>query len=207
MIEALISIRIPELWVTPITEKYDIQLSCQVGGSSGKGGWGLATIRGDESILDAILGEIRNHPSVGGIKVQSREPGLVSLIVDVVRCRACEVLMKAKAFMVFPVHIHKGRMRWLIVTDDNRTIGKISKELEDHGCDLHTERITALDEKGILTSRQERVIQEALTNGFFDYPRKTDSEELAEKLGISVSTLSEILRAAQRRIFAEYLQT
>jgi predicted DNA binding protein len=207
LIETLISIRIPELWVTPITEKYDIQLSCQVGGSSGKGGWGLATIRGDERILDNILAEIRNHPSVGGIKIQSREAGLVSFMVDVVRCKACEALIKSKAFMIFPVHIHKGRMKWLIITDDNRTIGKISKELEAYGCDLHVERITAFEGKGVLTSRQESVIQEALANGYFDYPRRTDSEELAERLGISVSTLSEIMRAAQRRVFAEYMQT
>lgn len=170
------------------------------------GGWGLATIRGDDKILGNILEEIRNHPSVGGIKVQSREPGIASFIVDVVQCRACEALIKSKAFMVFPVHIHRGRMKWLIITDENRTIGKISKELEAYGCDVQVERITALGGKGVLTDRQEQVIQEALTHGYFDYPRRIDSEELAEKLGISVSTLSEVMRAAQRRIFTQYAQ-
>jgi predicted DNA binding protein len=37
--------------------------------------------------------------------------------------------------------------------------------------------------------------------------RRTDSEALARDLGIAVSTLSEILRAAERRIFSEYMRT
>jgi hypothetical protein len=42
--------------------------------------------------------------------------------------------------------------------------------------------------------------------GYFDYPRRTGTENLAKKLDISMSTLSEVLRAAQRRIFAEYFR-
>jgi predicted DNA binding protein len=98
-------------------------------------------------------------------------------------------------------------MKWLLITDDNRTIGNVSDKLEECGCDVKIERITALNEKGILTKRQEEVIRQALSSGYFDYPKKTGSLKLAEELGISVSTLSEIIRAAQRRIFAEYLRS
>jgi hypothetical protein len=75
LIEALLSVRIPELWVTPISENFDVELTCQVGGSSGKAGWGFATIRGDESLLDDIVERIRDHPSVGRVKVQASENG------------------------------------------------------------------------------------------------------------------------------------
>jgi predicted DNA binding protein len=57
-----------------------------------------------------------------------------------------------------------------------------------------------------LTDRQEEVIRLAFEIGYFDFPRKIDSSELAEKLGIAGSTLSEILRAAERRVFSEYLR-
>jgi predicted DNA binding protein len=203
----LLNIRIPELWVTPITEKYDVELSCQIGGHSGKGGWGLVTIKGDEETLDKTLEEIGRHPSVGGVEVKTRQQGFVSFLVDVVRCKACEVLIKSKAFMVFPVDIRKGRMKWLLITDNNRTVGKISDELEKFGCDIKIERVTALGEKGILTKRQEEIIRVAFSSGYFDYPKRMGSSKLANKLGISVSTLSEVMRAAQRRIFAEYLRS
>ncbi len=42
---------------------------------------------------------------------------------------AKERLMKAKAFMVFPVSIHKERMKWLLITDDNPTVGRIVDDL------------------------------------------------------------------------------
>lgn len=206
MIEALLSVRIPELWVTPITENFDIELTCQVGGSSGRAGWGFATIRGNEELLDDVVELIRNHPSVGSVKVQARENGYRSLVVDVVKCRACEVLMKSKAFMVFPVHVENGRMRWLIVTDNNKTIGSIADGLSELGCDVKIERVISLIERRVLTARQQEVIRTALSVGFFDYPRKADTIEVATRLGISPSTFSEVIRAAQRRVFSEYIK-
>lgn len=207
MIEALLNIRIPELWVTPVTEKYNIKLSCQIGGHSDKAGWGIVTIKGENKNLDKILREIRNHPSVGRIRIKNRQENSVSFLVDVVKCKPCEILVKSKAFMVFPVEIENGRMKWLLITDTNRTMGKISDKLEESGCDVKIERVTPLGEKGVLTQRQEEIIRTAFASGYFNYPRRVDSSKLASKLGISVSTLSEVMRAAQRRIFAEYLRS
>lgn len=207
LIEALLNVRIPELWITPITEKYDAEVACQIGGHSGKAGWGMVTVKGDEGIIDKIVEEIRAHPSVGRVDVKDRQHGVVSFLVDVVRCRACKVLITSKAFMVYPVGIKKGRMKWLLVTDTNKTVGKLSEALEQVGCDVKLERVTPLSDKGVLTDRQEEVIRFALTSGYFDFPRKIGSVKLASQLGVSVSTLSEVMRAAQRRIFNEYLQT
>ena len=206
LIEALLNIRIPELWVTPVTEKYDVSLSCQVGGHSKKAGWGLVTIKGDDKILDKILEEIKGHQSVGGVEIKIREQDLASFLVDVIRCKACEMLIKSRAFLVFPVDIQKGRMKWFLITDDNRTVGKIHDQLAEAGYDIKIERITTFGGKSILTERQEEVIQVAFSSGYFDYPKRTGSSKLAGKLGISVSTLSEIMRAAERRIFSEYLR-
>ena len=204
MIEALLNIRIPELWVTPVTEKYDVFVSCQIGGYSSKAGWGSVTMKGNDKTMNSAIEEIRNHPSVGGVTIKTRQPGSTTFIVDVVKCKACEVLMKSKAFMVFPVSIHKGRMKWLLITDDNPTVGKIIGDLEKCGCDVRIERVTPFGGRGILTERQEELVRVALASGFFDFPRKIGSVQLARKLGISVSTLSEIMRASQRRIFSEY---
>jgi predicted DNA binding protein len=207
LIEAVLNIRIPELWVTPVTEKYDVTVSCQIGGYSSKAGWGSVTMKGDDKIMNSAIEEIRNHPSVGGVTIKTHQPGMITFIVDVVKCKACEVLMKSKAFMVFPVSIHKGRMKWLLITDDNPTVGKIVDDIEECGCDVKIERVTSFGGRGILTERQEELVRVGLASGFFDFPRKMGSLELARKLGISVSTLSEIMRATQRRIFSEYLQS
>jgi predicted DNA binding protein len=49
--------------------------------------------------------------------------------------------------------------------------------------------------------RQEEVLRKAFSMGYFDFPRRIDSFELAKELKIAISTLSEILRAAERRVF------
>lgn len=193
--------------MTPVTENHDVDLTCQVGGQTAKGGWGLVTLRGDENLLDGIIDEIRRHPSVGGIKLQSREEGVAVFTVDVVGCKACEALIRSKSFMVFPVDIEKGRMKWLLITDNNKSIGTLIDELARNQCDVRIERVTPLSEKRVLTERQEVVIRKAFSLGYFDYPRRTDSMKLAKELGVSISTLSEVMRAAQRRILAEYVRS
>lgn len=190
-----------------MTENHEVELTCEIGGPASRGGWGLATLVGDDALLDGIVEEIRRHPSVGGVHIDARQPGSVRLTVNVVRCKACAVLMQAKAFMVFPVDIHKGRMKWLLVTDGNRTAGALTRKLELCGCDVTVERLTTLRGTEVLTGRQEEVLRKAFAAGYFDYPRKTGSSKLAAELGISASTLSEVLRAAQRRILAQYLRS
>lgn len=207
LIEALLNLRIPELWVTPITEQYDVEVTCQIGGHSGKAGWGMVTVKGDDSVVDRVVEEIRAHPSVGKVEVKDRQHGIASLLVDVIRCNACKILITSKAFMAYPVAISKGRMKWLLITDTNKTVGKLSEALEQVGCDIKIERITPLSVKGVLTDRQEEIIRVAFESGYFDFPRRVSSLKLAKKLAVSESTLSEVMRAAQRRIFAEYLQT
>ncbi len=205
MIEALLSLRIPGLWVTPVTEQFDINVSCRVGGQTDGRGWGLVTIKGDDRIIDEAIEYIREHPSVGGVFIRSRHRGNASLTVDVVHCPACEALISSKSFMVFPVDINRGWMKWLLVTD-NKSLGNVLDKLENLGINFKVERIIALGGKGVLTDRQEEVVMKALSSGYFDFPRKKDSSKLADELGISVSTLSEIMRAAERRIFSEYFR-
>jgi predicted DNA binding protein len=207
LIEALLNIRIPELWVTPITEKYDVEVACQIGGHSGKAGWGMVTVKGEDALIDRVVEEIRAHPSVGKVEMKERQPGIASFLVDVIRCNACKILITSKAFMVYPVGISKGRMKWLLITDNNKTVGKLSEALEQVGCDVKIERVTPLTVKGVLTDRQEEIIRVAFASGYFDFPRKVSSLKLARQLGVSESTLSEVMRAAQRRIFAEHLKT
>lgn len=56
-----------------------------------------------------------------------------------------------------------------------------------------------------LTDRQLEVITCAFEEGYFDWPRSTSSEELAEQLGISRATFHEHLRKAQSKLLADAL--
>lgn len=56
-----------------------------------------------------------------------------------------------------------------------------------------------------LTRRQTAAVKMAVASGFFEFPRKVTLAELAKMYGVKPSTMSEILRGAERRVFSLYM--
>ena len=58
-----------------------------------------------------------------------------------------------------------------------------------------------------LTDRQHEVLRAAYLAGYYDWPRESTAEELANSLGIASSTLHQHLRRAERNLFDDLLDT
>lgn len=56
-----------------------------------------------------------------------------------------------------------------------------------------------------LTRRQREILLRAIEEGYYDYPRKVTLSELAERLGISKSYLSETLMKVESKLLPEAL--
>lgn len=52
-----------------------------------------------------------------------------------------------------------------------------------------------------LTERQHATIEAAYHAGYFDWPRTSTGEEIAESMGVSLPTFSQHLRAGERKLF------
>ncbi|WP_336024797.1 helix-turn-helix domain-containing protein [Halobellus salinisoli] len=52
----------------------------------------------------------------------------------------------------------------------------------------------------VLTDRQRQVIEAAFDAGYYDWPRETTGQAVAEKLGITSATFSEHIHAAERKL-------
>jgi predicted DNA binding protein len=76
--------------------------------------------------------------------------------------------------------------------------------MESMRCKVKVLRITSRL-KGSLTAKQKRIVQLAFEYGYFDYPRQIRQRELAKLCGISSSSLSEILRRAEKGAVKAYL--
>lgn len=57
-----------------------------------------------------------------------------------------------------------------------------------------------------LTIRQRQVLEFAYLNGYFEHPRRHNTTEIAEKLGLSRQTVSQHLRTAQQKLLRELLE-
>jgi predicted DNA binding protein len=57
----------------------------------------------------------------------------------------------------------------------------------------------------MLTDRQREVVEIAYHSGFFEWPRDSTGEEIAETLGVSPPTVHKHLRAAERKLLAAIL--
>ena len=80
-----------------------------------------------------------------------------------------------------------------------RRAGAETKEREMKGMGWKDPGSTALK------ARQMEVVSTAVTQGYFEFPRRISLTGLSELVGVKPSTLSEILRSAERRILASAL--
>ncbi|WP_267642855.1 helix-turn-helix domain-containing protein [Haloarchaeobius amylolyticus] len=70
--------------------------------------------------------------------------------------------------------------------------------------DASDENLIFVD-RGELTARQQEVLETAHEMGYFEHPKRANGGEVADELGISRSTLSEHLSAAQSKLLGTIL--
>ena len=68
-----------------------------------------------------------------------------------------------------------------------------------------SEFATAVDNR--LTDRQQDALKAAHLNGYFEWPRPVDGDEIAETLDITRQTFHQHLRAAERKLVAAYVDS
>lgn len=94
----------------------------------------------------------------------------------------------------------EGRARVVLVGDRRHLQGLI-----DEVRDVDLQSVKGLEtEDDVLSDRQESAVRTALAEGYYKVPRDISLTQLAEKLDLSVSSISELLRRAEGRIIAEH---
>jgi predicted DNA binding protein len=122
-------------------------------------------------------------------------------------CEVCNCILSRDAFLISGKSMEEHAIKYSFIVPTFEAYKSIVSALENSGHKVNVLKMGSFEPKrGVLTEKQERIFWLALKGGFFDYPRKIGTQELAAKLGIRPSTLSEILRRGTRRLLEHHFE-
>ncbi|WP_089881347.1 helix-turn-helix domain-containing protein [Halogeometricum limi] len=164
----------------------------------------LFVVRGDSVRFEAALAGV---PDVHAYDVQHTGGPWFALHVTLVATMPLTALFDALTrgglVVVRPMVYRGGRVRGNLVgpADD---VARAVETLTD-GVAFEVESVTEFDVGGefpaaTLTDRQLTVVRAAVERGYYDAPRGTTHERLADELGLSASTVGEHLRRAEAKL-------
>jgi predicted DNA binding protein len=185
MLEAVISVRIPD-FVGDISKRHDAVvkiLGCVP--FSNKGAKSLLEVRASEDDI-ALTGKDK-----------------MLATVSTTRCAICSTMAGSGCFLI-NAKADRDFLHWTVLASSNDQIRELIARMKANGMDAKLQSIKDISTKEELTRRQEDILKISLEKGYFDYPKRTSIRELAGMFGISISTLSEILRTAQKKVMASY---
>lgn len=112
-------------------------------------------------------------------------------------------------YLSVPYEVRDGRLR-ITLLGNTRSIRTFLKNLQ--GAGLHPKVVFLTDANFSpvsplehLTVKQKTVIVDAFKQGYYDFPRRVSSQDLAEKLSIREPTLVVHRRKAERKLLAHIL--
>lgn len=207
MMEAVISLKIPQNWMSEIPERHPVTIKViDRVPYSDRGVKDLVEIAGPQDIMEEVLNDIRKNPTVSKIETTMTERGKLIGAVTTARCDICRILTDSDVFLISAETRDNGKVDWTLVLSDKAVLKGIFDHLKSKSVDAELVKLTKIDDKEGLTERQDKITKVAFERGYFDYPKRISLRELARMFDVSPSTLSEILRKGQRKIVLDYFK-
>ena len=207
MMEAVISLKIPQNWMSEIPERYPVTIKVldRIPYSE-RGVKDLVEIAGPQDIMEEVLKDIRKNPLVSNVDTTMTERGKIVGAVTTARCDICRILTDSDCFLISAETKSAGKVEWTLVVSDKDVLKGIFDRLKTKSVLAELVKLTKIDDKESLTERQDKITHVAFDRGYFDYPKRISLRELARMFEVSPSTLSEILRKGQRKIVLDYFK-
>jgi predicted DNA binding protein len=148
--------------------------------------------------IDSIIEEIKAHPSVFELNVIEKEENKVKFNVKTKDPYLLYAIIKCGVLVNFPVRVEDGYAYWRLISSRDR-IDQLLTLFEKKNINFELLRIGLSpyiieDNESKLTYDENKILDKAISSGFFEIPRKISLEELANELGKSKSALSVMLR-------------
>ncbi len=204
MLDAELLVRIPKNWMSELTERFGVR--ARVLDRKPYGPHGVQDLvelqLGPEDPVQ-VLAAIRHNGFVARASLEATEHGRALASVST-RCMACRALAASKCFLVRSTSRPDGQLDWELVAEDRAQVSALVGRLEKVGCGVTLGHLKEVEDDEALTRRQEEILRVAFERGYFDYPKRVGIRDLAGTFHVSISTVSEVLRKGQTKVFASY---
>lgn len=166
----------------------------------------LVELRGDLEPVRKTIASIRKAP---GIRQAIEGEGVgeaIPLLLILDRPTVCQASSDAAIVCLeCPLNSVTQPASWRFIVRRSSDLRAVLSGLAKGGIEAKIKEVAPLDQKPTLTERQQQIVSTAILRGYFEFPRKISLTELSHVVGVKPSTLSEILRSAERRIMENAL--
>jgi len=205
MLEAIIQCHQPHKWIDQVVNSYAASLEILDSKMSAKGTMKhLFDVQVKPDLRDELVSTIREDKDVMDLEVIRSGSGHVYGAATSVRCTVCKEVARSNCFLASVTVEAGGQARWRVVGSGD-SFRELTSALERHRIPFEVKLRRTLEDKELLTTRQEQILAIAFERGYFDFPKKVGLEDLASIIGVKTSTMAEILRRGQKKILREYL--
>lgn len=208
MLQAVLSVSLPECWITTLAPRHRVEIRITDRKLVGKDRMrDLFEAFLPKALVPRFLEEIRANPAVRDLEVISTQRGRVVGIAESTNCGACSALVRSNCFVAAAVCRRSPAFEWNLIVPDPGALRRLRVRLQQDGYKVRLLRVAEVEDAVRLTPRQAEILSAAVKGGYLDYPKRIRLEELATRLGVSKSTVSEALRRALTKILGAYFDT
>jgi predicted DNA binding protein len=200
----------PEAWIAVLcrNEAATVRILSMKADNSGKSVTHFVEITSAKTSAENLTKELRRLGDVTDTDIASVGINRIVGAVTSNDCIVCSIIMDSKTgYFVGPATTEADCQLNYKLFLNGEGIPGFLQTLHDKGILYKISEIAKMAPERALTSKQERVLKSALELGYYDFPKRISTEDLSKALHLAPSTISEILRRAERRIISGYFKS
>ena len=121
-------------------------------------------------------------------------------------CALARILSESGVFLTSARPVTDDIIEWSVLAPNAAYVKNFIKRVTDLGYSINRKYMSDPEAEMKLTPRQEEIISFALKNGYYEIPKKITIDDICSEFGLSKSTLSVIMRAAEKKIIERYME-
>ncbi len=157
--------------------------------------------------LDRIVETLRQCPDVRMLEnlASEGEGGIIRLVSDIPRVSVVRTFYDFGVVPELPIILRNGSVTFRFVAQ-NEVVAQVARKMQElfpgtEFASLKEDHVSGIQQ--LLTPRQVQIFQLAMESGYWDVPRRISLTELAQKLGLSKSSLSEVIAHIEKKLIYE----